>query len=106
MENIFKNALPADITAELITLAVTAARRWHKPAAGMYTLAAAIAAGWRGQPMHKECRPSSSGVGGDYWHEWDGGSVRQRTRSCPQEAEAILAAMWDEYDRQTAAAGR
>ena len=103
MENIFKNALPADVTQELITLAVTAARRWHKPAAGMYTLASAIAAGWRGQPMHKECRPADDGVGGNYYHVWDGGEVRQRTRSCPSEAGGILAAMWDEYDRQTAA---
>ena len=102
-ETIEKQVIPTDITAELITLAVTAARRWHRPAAGMYTLASAIAAGWRGQPMHTSCRPSHDGVGGDYWHEWDGGSVRQRTRSCPSEAQAILAAMCDEYDRQTAA---
>ena len=97
------DAIPADVTTELIAAAVAAARRWHRPGAGMYTLAGAIAAGWRGQPMHTVCRPSRDGVGGDYWHEWDGGSVCQRTRSCSTASAAILAAMRDEYDRQTAA---
>lgn len=103
MENILKKkaaAIPADVTPELITLAVTQARRWRRLVPGMYTLASAIVAGWRGQPMHTECRPSHDGVGGDYYHVWSCGAVRQRTRSCPQEAETILAAMWDEYAHQ------
>ena len=97
------DAIPADVTPELITAAVAAAQRWHRPKSGMYTMAAAIAAGWRGQPMTTVCRPASGGVGGDYYHEWDGGSVCQRTRSCSPASEAILTAMWAEYDRQTAA---
>ena len=106
MENILKKkaaAIPADVTPELITLAVTQARRWRGLVPGMYTLASAIAAGWRGQPMHTECRPADDGVGGDYYHVWSCGAVRQRTRSCSTAGAAILAAMWDEYDRQTAA---
>ena len=99
-ETVEKQVIPTDITPELITLAVIAARRWHRPLPGMYTMASALAAGWRGQPMHKECRPAPNGVGGDYWHVWAGGAVRQRTRSCPTEAATIIAAMWDEYDRQ------
>lgn len=97
------DAIPADVTPELISAAVAAAQRWHRPGAGMYTMADALAAGWRGQPMHTVCRPQRGGVGGDYWHEWDGGAVSQRTRSCSASAAAILAAMRDEYDRQTAA---
>ena len=101
-ETIEKQVIPTDITAELITLAVTQARRWRGLVPGMYTLASAIASGWRGQPMHTECRPSHDGVGGDYYYVWQGGSVRQRTRTCPSSAEDILAVMWDEYNRQTA----
>ena len=96
-----KQVIPIDVTPELITTAVTAARRWYRPLAGMYTLAAAIAAGWRGQPMSVVCRPSRDGIGGDYWHIWDGGEVCQRTRSCPPSAVAILDAMREEYDRQS-----
>ena len=106
MENILKKkaaAIPADVTPELITLAVIQARRWRGLVPGMYTLAAAMAAGWRGQPMRKECRPSHDGVGGDYWFLWDGGEVRQRTRTYPPSAETILSVMWEEYNRQTAA---
>lgn len=100
-EDIKNTIIPADVTPEIITAAVAAAQRWRRPVPGMYTMAEAIAAGWRGQPMHTECRPSPSGVGGDYWHVWAGGAVRQRTRSCCSTAgAAILAAMWDEYDRQ------
>ena len=97
-ETIEKQVIPAGVTPELITLAVTKAMRWHRPATGMYTMASAIAAGWRGQPMHTVCRPA--GVGGDYWHEWEGGAVPQQRRSCSPSATAILAAMWAEYDRQ------
>ena len=97
------DAIPADVTTELITAAVAAARRWHRLVPGMHTMAAAIAAGWRGQPMRTVCRPASGGVGGEYHHEWDGGSVPQQGRSCSPSASAILAAMRDEYDRQTVA---
>ena len=97
------DAIPADVTPELITAAVAAARRWHRPKAGMYTMASALAAGWRGQPMSVVCRPSRNGVGGEYWHEWDGGAVPQYGRSCSPASAAILATMRDEYDRQTAA---
>ena len=98
MKETIEKTLPAGVTPELITMAVTKARRWYRPKSGMYTLASAIAAGWRGQPMHTACRPL--GVGGDYWHEWKGGAVPQRTRSCSPETEVILTAMWKEYDRQ------
>ena len=102
-ETVEKQVIPIDVTPELITTAVTAARRWRRPLPGMYTMASALAAGWRGQPMHTVCRPNRRGVGGEYWHEWDGGAVPQRTRSCPPSAVAILDAMREEYDRMTAA---
>ena len=100
-ETIEKQVIPADVTTELITLAVAKAMRWYRPKSGIYTMASAIAAGWRGQPMHTVCRPSSGGVGGEYYHEWDGGSVCQRTRSCSPSAAAVLEVMWEEYDRQS-----
>ena len=99
-ETVEKQVIPADVAPALITLAVAKAQRWYRPKSGMYTLASALAAGWRGQPMTTVVRPSSGGVGGDYWLEWPGGSVCQQTRSCPPETESILATMWQEYDRQ------
>lgn len=101
-ENTIADVVPAGVTAELIAATVTEARRWHYLVPAMYTLSAALAAGWRGQPMRTVCRPARNGVGGDYWMEWDGGGIRQRSRSCADGAGAILDALWDEFDRQKA----